>query len=574
MNLSPSVAELSDVTGVEAAGGPRIARGLRAAGALAAVLLATVAGLLVLLAPAGPAAAHAAMVGATPGPGTVVGASPTEIVVAFSEPVTLVTGKIQVLAPDGRRISGTPATRGATVRIPVRKAERPLGTYLVSYRVISADSHPVAGAFTFSVGAPSERAPEPAADEVHRSVAIAVPAARYVGYAGLILAVGPTLFLALLWPHRVSRHGAVRLVRTGLILVGASTLAALWLQAPYSSGAALHDASAAELGAVLASSFGAAMTARIAVLCVVAGLLGPVLAGRGGRVRTGALLLLTVGGLTTWPLSGHAAAAPLPAVVVAADVVHIAAMAVWLGGLVTLGAFLLRRAHPRVLGVILPAWSRWAAIAVVWLVGGGTVQAVVQVGSVGALASTGYGRLLLAKIAIMGLVLGAAAYARALVRRAAVRAGGPRRLRRTVGVEVAATAVVLALSAVLVQVNPGRTAGTERTADAVQGVSATLTSALFTLQFNVFPVQVGDNNTVHAYVYTAEGRPLPAQQWSITTVLQGRDLEPVTAPMLGVLPHHAIGAVTFPLPGVYEVRFTVRTTEVDQSTVRTTVTVR
>jgi copper transport protein len=182
--------------------------------------------------------------------------------------------------------------------------------------------------------------------------------------------------------------------------------------------------------------------------------------------------------------------------------------------------------------------------------------------------------LLLAKIGIMALVLGAATYARALVRRAAVPAEGVGRLRRTVGMEVTATAMVLALSAVLVQVDPGRTAGTERAADAVRGVSTTLTSALFTLQFNVFPVQVGDNNTVHAYVYTAEGRPLPAQQWSITTVLQGRDLEPVTAPMLGVLPHHAIGAVTFPLPGVYEVRFTVRTTEVDQSTVRTTVTVR
>ena len=57
-------------------------------------------------------------------------------------------------------------------------------------------------------------------------------------------------------------------------------------------------------------------------------------------------------------------------------------------------------------------------------------------------------------------------------------------------------------------------------------------------------------------------------------MLQGQGLEPVTTRMLGVLPHHAIGAITFPLPGVYEVRFTVRTTEIDQATVRTTVTVR
>jgi copper transport protein len=562
------------MTGVTAAGGPRIARGLRAAGALSAVLLAVVTGTLTLLVPATPAQAHAAMVAATPVPGTVLGASPTEITVAFSEAVTVVIGKVQVLAPDGKRISGTARASGSILHIPVRRADRPLGTYLVSYRVISADSHPVAGAFTFSVGAPSAVAPQQPKDEVHPSVAVALPAARLAGYAGLVLAIGPTLFLALLWPRRLSRRGPVRLVRGGLALIALSTLAAVWLQAPYSSGAALHDVSGTELKAVLASPLGAVMTARLAVLGVIAALLRPLLLGRAGRVRVAVLLALAVGAATTWPLSGHAGASPLPAVVVAADVVHLAAMALWLGGLVTLVAFLLPRAHPRVLGVILPAWSRWATIAVVWLVGGGAVQAFVQVGSVSALAGTGYGRLLLAKIALLAVVLAVAAYARRLVRRAQVPAAGAARMRRTVGIEVAATAVVLALSAVLVQVTPGGRAQAQQAADAVQGVSQTLTCPLYTLQFNIYPVQVGENNTVHAFVYTAAGKPLPAQEWSVTTVLQGQDLGPVTTRMLGVLPHHAIGAITFPLPGVYEVRFTVRTTEIDQATVRTTVTVR
>jgi copper transport protein len=555
------------------AGGPRIARGLRAVGALLAVLVTVVVGVLALLAPAGPAAAHAAIVAATPQAGSVVGGSPTEVLVAFSEPVSPVAGKVQVLAPDGKRINGEPTANGATIRIPIRRADRPLGTYLVSYRVISADSHPVAGAFTFSVGAPSQRPAEPSS-AVHSSVAAAVPAARYVGYTGLVLAIGPALFLAVLWPRRLPRREAVRLVRAGLILIGLAGLAALWLQAPYSSGAPVLDVSASELGAVLASPFGTALTARLALLGVIAALLGPLLDGRAGRRRTGALLVLAAAGLATWPLSGHAAAAPLSAVVVAAGVVHIAAMAVWLGGLITLVAVLLRRVHPRVLGVILPAWSRWAAIAVVWLVGGGAVQAVVQVGSVGALVGTGYGRLLLAKVGILALVLGAAAYARRLVRTARVPASGAARLRRTVGVEVVATAVILGLSAVLVQVDPGRTAGARLAAETVPGVSGTLSCPLFTLQFNIYPVQVGENNTVHAFVYTAEGRPLRAEEWTVTTALQDRDLEPVTTAMLGVLPHHAIGAVTFPLTGTYEVRFTVRTTEVDQATVRTTVTVR
>jgi copper transport protein len=106
-------------------------------------------------------------------------------------------------------------------------------------------------------------------------------------------------------------------------------------------------------------------------------------------------------------------------------------------------------------------------------------------------------------------------------------------------------------------------------------VSQTLTSSLYTLQFNIFPVQLGENNTIHAFLYTPSGSPLPAEQWSVTSLLTGQDLEPVTMPMLG-LPsprHHALGAITFPLPGTYELKFTIRTSDIDQATVRTTVTV-
>ena len=527
-----------------------------------------------VLLPAGPASAHAAMVTATPEPGSVVASAPGEITVTFSEGITAVADRTQVLAPDGKRITGAVSAAGATLRIQVRRADQPLGTYLVSYRIISGDSHPVGGAMTFSVGAPSARPPASDPGSVHPSVVAAVPTIKFLGYAGLTLIIGPALLLALLWPRRLSRRGPVLLVRAGLIGTAAATLGALWTQAPNSSGAPLWDVSVTELADVLASPFGVALLARLAVLAAAAALLPPVLRGRGERWRGVALLALAAAGLTTWPLTGHAAESPLTGAIVAADVVHIAAMAVWLGGLVTLGAFLLRGAHPRVLGVILPAWSRWAMLAVVWLVGAGTVQAVVQVGSVGALWSTGYGRLVLGKVAILAAVLVAAAFARQLVRRAQVAAGGVSRLRRTVGVEVAATVLVLGLSAVLVQVTPGRSVVGERAARTEKGVSQTLTAPLFTLQYSVYPVELGENNTVHGHTYTPEGKPLAAAEWTVTTRLQGQDLEPVSAPMLPLTPRNdAIGALTFPLPGTYEISFTVRISEIDQATVRTTITV-
>ena len=541
---------------------------------MARVLVLLVIGLAALLVPAAPAAAHAALLGASPEPGSVVGAAPAEIMVRFSEGVTPVAGRTQVLAPDGKRITESVVAEGPTLRIKVRRAGQPLGTYLVSYRIISADSHPVGGAMTFSVGAPSARPAEADPTGVHPSVAVAGPAVKFLGYAGVTLIAGPALLLALLWPRRLSRRGPIVLVRAGLIGTAAATLGALWTRAPDASGAPLWDVSVTELADVLASPYGLVLLARLAVLAAVAALLPPVLHGHGARWRTATLLGLATAGLTTWPLTGHAAESPLTGAIVAADVVHIAAMAVWLGGLVTLGGFLLRRAHPRVLGRILPAWSRWAMLAVVWLAGAGVVQAVVQVGSPGALVGTAYGQLLLAKVAILAAVLAAAAVARRFVQRSAVVTAGPGRLRRLVGVEVAATVVVLGLSAVLVQTTPARSVTTEPGGPAGKGVSQTLTSDLFTLQYSVYPVELGENNTVHGFTYTPEGKPLQAPEWTVTTRLQGQDLEPVSAPMLPLAPRNdAMGALTFPVPGTYELTFTIRTTEIDQATVKTTITV-
>ena len=524
-----------------------------------------------LLAPAGPASAHAALVGSTPAPGSVIGSSPGEIVVTFSEAVTPVEGRVQVLDPAGKRISGTPTVAGDTLRIPVRRADQPLGTYLVSYRVISADTHPVGGAITFSVGAPSA-APAAADIKTHRSVAVATPVTHFLSYAGLVLAVGPALFLALLWPRRRARAGAARVAYAGLGLIFVSTLAALWTQAPASSGSALWDVSWTGLSQVLASPYGLTLSARLAVLAVLAGLLPPVLRGGYSKARGLTVLGLGLGALVTWPLTGHAAAAPLSPAIVASDVVHIAAMSVWLGGLLTLSVFLLRKTDPRVLGVLLPAWSRWAALAVVWLVAGGVVQAVVQVGSVPALWRTDYGRLLLAKVAVLAVTLSVAFVARRMVNRRQVVTSGASRLRRTVGIEVLATTVILGLSAVLVQVNPGRSASVDQGAVRDNGVSGTLTCPLYTLQFNIYPAKLGDNNTIHAFVYTPAGAPLPADQWTVTSRLLGRDLEPVSEPLLPLQPrHHAAGAITFPYPGDYEIKFTVRIGELNEATVTTTI---
>jgi copper transport protein len=538
----------------------------------------------------------------------VIGASPSEVTVSFSEPVSPVSGRVQVIAPDGERISGAATVDGTVVRIPVRKAKKPLGTYLISFRVISADSHPVGGAITFSVGAPSARPKEPAAiTGPHPSVTVAVPILKTIGYAGVTLIAGPALFLAFLWPRRRPRGGALRMIRIGLALTAAATLGALGTQAQQGSGAPIWQLSGAEFIEVLTSPYGLLLMARLTMVAALAVLLPPllrrprravnvpqsmpaaVLVGAGApapapatspapatpqpsrsRLRASAVLAVSAAGLATWPLTGHAIAVPLPVVTVAAGIVHMAAMAAWFGGLVTLTVFLLRRTHERVLGVILPVWSRWAALAVIWLVVAGAVQAVIQLGSLPALWQTGYGRLLVVKLGILALVLGAAAGARRMVNGSR---NGPG-LRRTVLVEVVASVVILALSSVLVQVDPGRSAAAKQSAISGKGVSETLSSNIYTVQFNIYPVELGEYNTVHAFLYRPDGAPLQAEEWEVSARLLDPALEAVKHPMAGVLPgNQALGSIAFPLPGTYEVVFTIRTSEIDRAAVKTTVTV-
>src|SRR4051794_10627014 len=262
--------------------------------------LAGAAGLLlglfgVLLA-ASPASAHAALVATDPGNGTIVPDAPNKVTLTFSESVQLVSGKIQVLAPDNSRADqGEPTVNGNTVTIPLRSGG-PRGTYLVSYRVVSADSHPIGGSITYSVGAastpPSATVNDTKVDPVVRGL---IPVGKYLGYAGLVLLIGPALVLALLWPHRLSRRGPARLIWTGVGLITGSTLLAIWLQVPYSIGTSLFDVRLGDLRDVLGSTFGAVMLVRLGVIAAAAFLLRGLLRGDGNESRTDLALLGVLG---------------------------------------------------------------------------------------------------------------------------------------------------------------------------------------------------------------------------------------------------------------------------------------
>ncbi|BBH66345.1 hypothetical protein ACTI_30300 [Actinoplanes sp. OR16] len=543
-------------------------------------MLAVLAGLLLgffgTLLAATPALAHAVLSGSDPGNGTIVPDAPNRVTLTFSESVQLVPGKIRVIAPDGSQADqGDPTVSGAEVTIPLRSGGG-RGTYLVSYRVISADSHPVAGTITYSVGAAST--PPSAAEEevkVDPVVRALIPVAKYLGYVGLVFLVGPVLVLALLWPQRLSRRGPGRLIWTGIGLVAGSTLLSIYLQAPYTLGTSLFDVRVSDLRDVLGSTFGAVMLVRLGVVIAAAFLLRPLLSGpKNGESKLDLALLgvLGVAALATWPLTGHPTASPVAGVSVVIDAIHLAAMAVWLGGLVMLFAFLLPQANGRELGAILPIWSRWAATAVGALIFAGVVQALIEVSTLDGLINSTYGRLILVKVALAAIVIGVAAYSRKLVKdRSAEEHPGP--LRRIVFAELAITAVVLGVTAALVQIAPPRTAEAAETGAASTTVTQTLTSDKMALQVDVFPAAVG-NNSIHLYAYTPDNKPLPVVEWKATAALEAKGIEPIEIPLLRITDFHAIGDIALPQAGDWTFKFTARTSEIDQSSFSTTVTVK
>lgn len=563
------------------------------------LLAGAVLGLFFVLLAASPASAHAVLDRTSPASGTVLQDAPTEVVLTFSEPVRAVADKIRVTGPDGKRAdSGNASVRDKELRIPLQSGAAK-GTYLVSYRVISADSHPIGGGFSYSVGEVSATPPSGSADQSVQTdpvVSTALGVARFVGYAGLILVIGPTLVLFALWPRRLPTTGPARVAMAGVGLVAFATLAELYLQIPYTSGSGLFGATGTATRDVLATPFAAAHLVRLGVVASVTVLLRPVIAGKAGKVDQTLLVILGVIGLATWPISGHPSASPVPTLTVVADVAHLAGMAVWLGGLLMLFAYLLRLADDRELGAILPVWSGWAMFAVTVLVLAGTAQALVEIGTVGALTGTTYGRLVLLKVGLLAVVIGIAAFSRRTVNRHfafAEDADDPvegadgeeaqpvrenlepakQRLRRGVLAEVGIAAVVVAVAAALVQTTPARTADANANPPA-EPFSVTLITQLFRLEVDVAPTQKGVN-TIHLFAFAADGSgPQTVVEWKGSASLPAQGVEAVDIPLLAVTPDHASGQILLPNAGTWQMRFTVRTDDTHQATVTASVPVR
>jgi copper transport protein len=393
---------------------------------------------------AGEAGAHASLVSAVPQDGALLTAPPHEVVLRFDGAVSATV--IRLVDDTGASVPLPAAARteGATVRVALPPQMRE-GSYLFSYRVTSADSHPIGGAIGFSIGRMSSpvRA-ESAGIAAQGGWRIAVRAGRD---AALLIAAGCALFLLVVAPFPGERR---------VLVLAGSVAAAFSMLGVGLQGAALtgnEELLALEPWRVaLHTSYGSSAIAGAAASLVIA--LGGVAAR--GALRTALLAIGTLAAAASVPLTGHAAASP--AVLARFSVgAHALAAAFWAGSLIALYVLVTRRSGEA--AQVLRRFSRIAMVAVATLLAAGAAFAILQLGSLADLVDTRYGNLIAAKSVLAAALVALAARNRYVLLPALENAasGAPSTLRRAIAAELMLIAVVVGLTAVLVQTPPRTT---------------------------------------------------------------------------------------------------------------------
>ncbi|WP_405676996.1 copper resistance protein CopC [Streptomyces sp. NBC_01511] len=634
-----------------------------------AVLIAGLFGAL-----SGTASAHAALTGSDPKDGAVVEVAPKDITLTFSEQIAMGDNSIRVLDPSSKRVD-VAKTRdlsdGGTVRYAVDlKPGLPDGTYTVAWQAVSTDSHPVSGAFTFSVGAPSKTTATVSGQEAGGGlVGTLYDTVRYLSYGGFVLLVGGAAFVLACWQRGAAVRPLQRLVVGGWVTLTAATLVLLLLRTPYTGSGKLGDAF--DLGGltdVLDTKTGAALVSRLLLLGAAALFIAVLFGayakrvteaeagteagtdgGDAGKAKADLTFGLSLGGAVvaagiagTWALSEHASTGIQTGLAMPLDVLHLLAVATWLGGLVSLLIALYRT--PGIERAAVRRFSRIAFASVVVLAATGLYQSWRQVGSWSALTDTSYGQLLLVKVGLIAVLLCAAWFSRrwtgllgerattdteaepeaesevasevaseaeagdsgeakegdepdseraaqlarqrtalATARKKRTRDADPERsgLRRSVLTEACVALVVLAVTTALTGTEPGRTqekeagpSGSQAAAPApARPVSLTEpfdtggANGKGTLRLTLDPARSG-TNLMHIWIDSPAGKPMDVPEVKVAYTLKSQQIGPLPVVPEHLAPGHwSASDVQIPMPGDWHLQVTVRTSDIDQTTI-------
>ena len=514
-----------------------------------------IAALLVVTVLAGSASAHAVLLSESPRASSTVRIAPSELDLTFSESVEVSFGSIAVFNEKGDRVVVVPRQVSTPAHtIAAKLPHLDVGAYVVTWRVISADSHPVHGGYTFTVGNSSQNADALAAKLESQSggnttVGVLFAFARGAAFGGIALLLGAVVFAVAIRPRGKRRSRADNLVWFGWILVFVATVAGVLLQGPYAGAlpfSKVFDSSVVRT--VLDTRYGHLAEIRLLFLIALLPLLWIV--RESWRPPTWWWILaapLGIGIAATPGLAGHAFVGTWTPIAVPADTLHVIAMSVWLGGLAML-AFIVFDHDPDAARSA-RRFSPVALTSVIVIVATGLFASWRQVGfSRDAFLDTTYGRLLLVKVAVFIALVALAAWSRRIahtrqpaslsamaVTEAAPPSTAPtdpsvRHLRWSVGGELVFGIAVLTITALLVNAQPARGALD------VPFTGEVRTSKM-AVDIIIDPAKTGLTD-MHIYTLTPSGVNLFTPGVTAEMSLPSKGIAPIPVPLVRGGPNH------------------------------------
>lgn len=534
----------------------------------------------------GRVSAHAELLSVEPADGATVESSPDEVVLTFSERVSLAGGSARVLSDDGETVSGDPAVVDTTVRIPIEGALA-VGTYTVSYQLISADSHRVGGATIFNVGEASSGAVYEDVASGRGGVAWPIDASTSalvaIEYGAALMAAGLWFFGIVLGRFRPDDQVADRWRAwvAGSAVVGAVSACAVVPGRLLRAGGGVDALRDDEFVSSLLRGPIGQSTAVVATCLLVVGV---VVSARPSVLVSPSRWLIgivSLGAFVGFALDGHSRALR-PAVMIPADVVHGAAAAWWLGGVAGLVILVGRDPGGVHMSRIVKQYSKVAVIAVGVVSALGVLMGWVVLPDVAALGGTRYGITLLVKASLVVVVIGIAAFNHFVVvprlpDDSAVSTDAGRTvwsvLAATVRIEAVLLLIVVGATAILASQSPNEASAAPGSTDGNSGgepIALALSQGAGEVYLDRVPTRTGSVQ-IELLVMDADGTVIQSDvSPEVTITNEGAHVGPLelTAHLIRAGTYHLIGQV--PLTGTWRLDVRVRVSDFVSATASTT----
>ncbi|NWJ48519.1 MAG: copper resistance protein CopC/CopD [Chloroflexi bacterium] len=341
--------------------------------------------------------AHSGFLRSDPADGSILATAPATINIWFSEPIRLIRPGVTVFSPSGTKIEiAAPVIEGQKVTIPVKLDQN--GTYRVVWQVISEDTHPVRGSFSFSVGNQSSRLAGSSAEFGAVSLlGLGLQTfSRWLHFLGYALGFFPVVFGLFALKNRTEQAEKIiwRLVNSGILLLIVAEPLALLGQSASLDESQLFDSTT--IGDILASNFGRVLGQRLGAALLLWVLVS--VARQGNRAASSAIILT---GIVLAVANGQASHAINFGVAgLAINTFHLLAMGVWVGGLFTLIALWRLPEIASQRQYIIKRFGRLAALALLVLVTTGIASSILQTYRLENLLETNYGKTLILKLLV------------------------------------------------------------------------------------------------------------------------------------------------------------------------------